>query len=257
VLLFDETDKLIEADQLANYPIFNAFRALSNKKNCQFVLCGERALRSELLNSNSPLYNFAGEMLVGRLDFHAVEELITRPMRQLEIKLVNKPVIVQVIWNVTSGHPNIVQLLCQRVIRRINQRPNRQLTLEDVKATVADPDFLRRNFLNVYWERATTLERLCTLVMAADDKVQTLTTVQESLTTHEVEVSLNLVDDALERLVDLRNILQRTPEGYEFAVTAFPEVIAKTARLNDLIALNRETYQEYGDVEPRSRRGVT
>ena len=63
------------------------------------------------------------------------------------------------------------------------------------------------------------------------------------------------MDDTLERLVDLRNILQRTAEGYEFAVTAFPEVIAKTARLEDLIALNRETYQQYGDVEPRSKRG--
>ena len=64
------------------------------------------------------------------------------------------------------------------------------------------------------------------------------------------------MDDALEQLVDLRNILERTTEGYEFAVTAFLQVITKAARLNDWIALDRETYQCYGDVEPRSKRGM-
>jgi len=121
---------------------------------------------------------------------------------------------------------------------------------------VADPDFLRKDFLNIYWERATALERLCSLVMAADDSVRTLTAAHETLDRHDIRTTLNEVDDALERLVDLRNILQRTAEGYEFAVTAFPEVIAKTARLDDLIALNRETYQRHGDVEPRSKRGT-
>ncbi|MBC7250345.1 MAG: tetratricopeptide repeat protein [Anaerolineae bacterium] len=92
---------------------------------------------------------------------------------------------------------------------------------------------------------------------AADDNVRTLTAVHEALISRGIEVTLNQVDNALERLVDLRNILQRTAEGYEFAVAAFPEVIAKTARLDDLIALNRETYQHHGDVEPRSKRGVS
>ena len=71
--------------------------------------------------------------------------------------------------------------------------------------------------------------------------------MHEALIIRGTEVTLNQVDDALERLVDLRNILQRTAEGYEFAVTAFPEVMAKTARLEDLIALNCETYQRHGD----------
>ena len=163
--------------------------------------------------------------------------------------------MAQHIWDFTSGHPNVVQRLCQRLIVRLNQRGDRRLTLEDVKAVVADPDFLRKDFLSIYWERSTALERLCSLVMATDDKVYTLTEVHEALRDRGVQATLNEMDDALERLVDLRNILQRTPDGYEFAVTAFPEVIATTARLDDFIALNRETYQHYGDVEPRSKRG--
>jgi len=255
VILLDETDKLIEPDRQADYPLFNTLRAMANAGRCRFVLSGEQALRNELTNPNSPLYNFANEMLVGRLDFRAVEELVTRPMEQLEIELTDEPEMVQCIWDLTSGHPNVVQRLCQRLIVRLNQRGDRHLRLDDVEAIVVDPDFLRKDFLNIYWERSTALERLCSLVMAADESVRTLTAVHETLARHGIQATLNEVDDALERLVDLRNILQRTAEGYEFAVAAFPEVIAKTARLEDLIALNRETYQHYGDVEPRSKRG--
>jgi len=255
VILLDEADKLIAPDQAAGYPLFNTLRALANAGRCQFVLSGEQSLRTELANPNSPLYNFANALLIGRLDFRAVEELVTRPMKQLEIELADEAEMVQRIWGFTSGHPNVVQRLCQRLIVRLNQRGDRRLTLDDVEAVVADPDFLRKDFLNIYWERATALERLCSLVMAAGDGVHTLAAVHEALSKRGVSATLNEVDDALERLVDLRNILHRTAEGYEFAVGAFPEVIAKTARLDDLIALNSETYQRYGDVEPRSKRG--
>ena len=256
VILLDEADKLIVPDQAVGYPFFNTLRAMANAGRCRFVLSGEQVLRAELTNPDSPLYNFANEMLVGRLDFRAIGELVTRPMKQLEIELADEAEMVQRIWDFTSGHPNVVQRLCQHFIVRLNQRGDRRLTLDDVEAVVADPSFLRKDFLNVYWERATALERLCSLVMAADDNARTLTAVHDALSIRGLKLTLNQVDDALERLVDLRNVLQRTAEGYAFAVTAFPEVIAKTARLDDLIALNREAFRRHGNVEPRSKRGA-
>jgi stalled ribosome rescue protein Dom34 len=183
------------------------------------------------------------------------EELITRPLKQLEINLERDTKIVQRIWNFTSGHPNVVQRLCQRLVVQLNQRGDRYLTLSDVETVVADPDFLRKDFLNVYWERATALERLCTLLMATDENMRTLAAINEALIRRDIQVTLNQVDDALERLVDLRNILARTTTGYEFVVHAFPEVISRTARLDDLIALNCETIQQHGDVVPYLERG--
>ena len=255
VVLFDEADKLIKPDQQAGYPLFNTFRALSNANRCSFVLCGERALRAELANPDSPLYNFAKDMLIGRLERHAVAELIIQPMKQLEIEFADEVEIVQRIWEFTSGHPSVVQSLCQQLIAHLNQRDGRRLALADVETIVSDPNFLRKDFLDVYWERATVLERLCSLVMADDNTTNTLRTMQQALTKQGIKASLNEVDDALERLVDLRNILQRTASGYEFAVTAFPQVIAKTHRLDDLIALNCEIYQQYGDIVPGTQGG--
>ena len=50
------------------------------------------------------------------------------------------------------------------------------------------------------------------------------------------------VDDALQRLVDLRSIPKRTPTGYEFAVTAFPRVVAGTMTLEDMLEVWVEDY---------------
>lgn len=130
------------------------------------------------------------------------------------------------------------------------------MSQDDVEAVVSTPDFLRKDFLSIYWERATALERLCSLVMAADKNTHKLIEVHNALAKYKIEVTLNQVDNALERLVDLRNILQRNASGYEFAVTAFPKVIAKTYRLDDLIALNCEIYQQHGDIVPYTKGGM-
>jgi hypothetical protein len=94
------------------------------------------------------------------------------------------------------------------------------------------------------------LEHLCALLMAADTELRTLTSVHEALAKHGVVATLNQVDAALERLVDLRSILNRTPEGYDFAVTAFPLIISKSRRVSDWIALRREVFIQAGDIAP-------
>jgi hypothetical protein len=130
----------------------------------------------------------------------------------------------------------------------LNERQDRRITLEDVEAIITDPDFLRRDFLDTYWERASILEKLVSLVMIRDGTARTLTGVRSALAREGINANLNSVDGALERLVDLRNILKHTPTGYDFAVTAFLHVLSQSLRLDDLIALNREIYQAQGDV---------
>jgi hypothetical protein len=248
VILLDEADKLILADRNDGYPLFTEFRALAQAGRCKFVMAGERVIREAVRDANGPLFNFANEMLIGRLDFMAVEELVTQPMRQLEIELVDEIAIVRKIYDFTSGHPNVTQRLCQRLIIRLNERQDRRIEVDDVEDIIADPDFVRRDFLGTFWERASVLEKLTTLVILKDSMANTLIDIRTKLAREGIEVDLNSVDEALERLVDLRNILKRTLVGYEFAVPAFPQVVAKLQRLDDLIALNSEIYHTKGDV---------
>ncbi len=250
VILLDEADKLLEPEPQTAHRIFNTFRALSNDARCRFILCGEHRLRAELTNVGSPLYNFGNLMIIGRLERPAMAELVTQPMKRLDITLDDEAAIVECIWDFTSGHPSVVQSLCHRLIKRLNQRDDHCLTLEDVEAVIGEPDFMRSDFLGTYFSRASVLEHLCALLMAVDPQLRTLLALYEIMRHQELAVSLNQVDGALERLVDLRSILQRTPDGYDFAVTAFPRVIGKTRRVSDLIALRQEIYRGAGDIDP-------
>ncbi len=245
VLLLDEADKLIPDDQDNNWQAFTTLRALANFGHAQIVLSGERALRDALRDPRGPLFNFANEMLLGPLDLRATEELVTRPMKQLEIELVNEQAIVHQIYDFTSGHPNIVQRLCHRLIQWLNDQSTRQINPDHVITIIEDSAFQRDDFLGTYWEAATPLEKIISLVMADDGNVRTLRTVREALTKRcAFQPKVREVDDALQRLVDLRSILRRTHSGYEFAVEAFPRVVAGTITLEDMIDILTEEYRE-------------
>lgn len=258
VFLIDEADRLIPADRAAGWPLFGELRALAESARCQFVFAGERTLREATKSGKSPLFNFANAMPLGCLEFPAVKELVTRPMRQLEIDLTDEAMIVQHIWYLTSGHPNVVQRLCQRLIRRLNERRDRCLTPDDVEAVIADPAFQRDDFYDVHLEQATVLERILPLVLAQDgNEPYTLSEVCRLLDERLNLVSPNgekpraaEVDAALRRLTDLRSILDYTPQGYVFAVKAFPQVIARWGQMTveDELMILTEKYRDYGDL---------
>jgi AAA+ ATPase superfamily predicted ATPase len=246
VWLLDEADKLVPTDRANGWPLFNALRALTNSGHAQVVLSGERTLRDALRDSKSPLFNFANEMFLGPLDFRAVEELITRPMKQLEIELIDERTIVDLIWAFTSGHPNVVQRLCRRLIERLNEQGIRRITPDDVNVVVDDPGFQREDFLSTYWEAATSLEKIISLLMADDENVRTLSAVRQALTDRcNLRPKARDTDDALQWLVDLRSILGRTPRGYTFAVESFPRVVAGTMTLSDMLEILTEEHQEH------------
>lgn len=245
ILLLDEADKLVPAERAYGWQLFNVLRALSNSDRAQVVLSGERTLRDALRDPASPLFNFANEVLLGPLSYRAVEELVTRPMKQLEIELESEAALVRRIYDFTSGHPNIVQRLCHRLIERLSERSDRRITPDDVEAIMADPTFQRDDFLSTYWESATPLEKIISLLMANDQRVRTLDAVRKALAERcNLPCEAKEVDVALQRLVDLRSILKLKPDGYGFAVEAFPQVIADTMTLRDMLEILVEEYSE-------------
>jgi hypothetical protein len=166
-------------------------------------------------------------------------------MKQLEIELVNANELVSRIYAFTSGHPNIIQRLCNRLILHLNETGARRILVEDLQAIIDDPGFQRDDFLSTYWESASPLEKILSLLLAEDETRRTLSEIRRAL---EVRCGLlpkaSEVDDALQRLVDLRSILRRTPTGYAFAVDAFPRVIQGTLTLQDMLEVFAEQYME-------------
>lgn len=252
IILLDEADKLVPTETGQDWYVFDVLRSMANGGEIQVVLTGEQTLRDSLQNSFSPLFNFTNELVLKPLSFDAVRELVTKPIKQLEIHFDNEVTIVQHIWEFTSGHPSIVQSLCRRLIELLNKRNDRTIFLDDVISTTQDIQFIRSDFLATYFSKSTVLEHLAALIMAKSRTTHTLTSIHNELQNHEITVQLTQTDAALERLVDLRNLLVRTEDGYDFSVRALPEVLSSARRLEDLIALRRVVYQEFGDIPPEA-----
>jgi serine/threonine protein kinase len=282
VLLLDEADSLIVRDKLNDWRLINRLRALANTGQAQVVFSGERMLREALRDPESPLFNFAKELRLGPLDYNAAEELIARPMEQLEIRLINVTSIVQRIYDFTAGHPNVIQMVCHRLIESLKVQNRRYITLDDVKTVIDDPIFLEEDFLNTYWERSTPLERIITVIIAkaeVDTFIDTqMISGQEYGFTYDEHIielrkspsilmnrkprafSLNeilrlleaqglrpaqaTVEAALARLTDLRSILRLGQHGCEFAVRSFPWALLSVASFEDQMISLITQYQQ-------------
>jgi hypothetical protein len=245
VLLLDEADKLVPADESGRWQVFSRLRALANSGHAQVILSGEHTLRQALRNSHSPLFNFVNEVLVGPLARHSVEALVTQPLKLMDVELADETKIVRAIYDFTGGHPNIVQRLCDKLIHKLNEQESRRITLNDVRMVIQDPGFQRDDFLDTYWEKATPLEKIISLLMADDKSLSNLRTISHAVmkccTPGPTKAE---IDDALQCLVDLRAILIRTSSGYKFAVKAFPSVVAGTVTAKDILDVQVEKYQE-------------
>jgi len=244
VLLLDETDRLIANDRANDWHLFRELRALTNIGCAQVVLSGERSLRDALRDPNGPLFNFADEIALGPLGYRAVAELITHPMKQMGVEFADESATVRRVFDFTSGHPNIVQRLCRRLIELLNEQGSRLITLDGISAVIHDPRFQEEDFLGTYWERATPLEQIISLLMAQDARPCRLQSILDVLAFHGLHPKPQVAKAALERLVDLRCILKRTQAGYAYAVTAFPLVIANTTTAEDLLIVLKSQYLE-------------
>lgn len=244
-ILLDEVDGLLLTDGAHGWKLFQRLRAVANSRRAQFVLTGERILREAMRDSNSPLFNFTNRIVLGPLDHRAVEELVTRPMKELNIDLVDQSSIVGRVWSFSSGHPYIVQCLCKRLIERLNERRSRQITPDDVAAVVQDPAFQSDDFLNTFWERATTIEKIVSLLMVRDRRIRTLSDIRSAVKDFcGLDPGAREIDGALQRLVDLRFILRSTATGYEFSAEAFPRVVTGTITLDHMLEVLTEEFRE-------------
>ena len=194
VLLFDEADKLLPQDGTdGRWPLFTTLRALAHSGKAQVVFSGERPLADAMRDATGPLFNFTNRILLGRLEYAAVKELVTAPLAELEIELTHPEEAVRRVWDFTSGHPNVVQRLCRRLIERVNEQADRRIGLDDVNQVLDDPAFQENDFLDTYWERATPLEKIASLLMARDPRPRRLQAVLELLAADGLDLAPEIV----------------------------------------------------------------
>lgn len=243
ILLLDEADNIIAFDRDAKWQFFSTLRSLVAQGKIQVVFSGEQTLRDTFGDPTSPLYNFVTEVLLGPLDARATEELIVMPMQKLGIQFFNERVVVKKIYDFTLGHANVVQRLCNRLVTNLSHANARVLDAQTVDVVINDPVFLRDDFLETYWESASPLEKIITLIMSDNTGIHSIADVRQALMdTCGLTSKASEVDDALQRLVDLRSILKRTKTGYCFSIEDFPKVVHEVTTIRDMLPIFIEEY---------------
>ncbi len=174
VIILDEIDQLLDWDNLPSNDsvpegFFRACRALSQEGAAHFVFSGERRIANRLWDPHSPHWNFCREIQLSQLDRVDALSLLIDPLRAMNIDIANRSIFEEEVWTRTSGHPQIVQYLGDRLIRSLDDRTDRRnltLSVENLISITETFNFAE-HYLTTYWGQATAYERAVSRAVAA------------------------------------------------------------------------------------------
>lgn len=219
VFLLDEVDKLLAFDAgfKPSGQLFKTFRALSHEGICRFVFSGSRTLYRHLHNPQSPFFNFCEDITLRPLEEKSVAEIVSKPMHQLGIELPEEEALIDRIIDLTSCHPNLVQWLCDRLVKTISVR---RITLDDLEIASADSEF-HEHFVETAWGEATPLEKLISLLMEGPtfEPDQLFGALARYGITDKI-----IIREGLEML-QVYALLDRQGQQYRFVLSHFPRIV--------------------------------
>jgi hypothetical protein len=241
LFIMDEIDALLRLDTENDELLFKTFRSLSQKGACRFIFSGEKCVSERLRNPGSPFFNFCESISLGYLDTRSAIELITGPLAQMNIELRDQDRIVQEIIDLSSCHPRIVQLICQRLIEEINRKKVRYISYEHLQRLSGDRAF-QEQYIRSIWGLATPLERIITLLL--NDDGSTLSEIEAALEKAEVPYTPTELDTALSNL-EMYSILKRVEGLYCFVPKRFPRIVRESMDIDrEMEKYKREVQNE-------------
>lgn len=238
IFIFDEVDEFLAYDIQNQEQLFKTFRSLSQRENIHFIFSGTTTLVKRIRNPNSPLFNFCSPIIIGILEKKDAEELIREPMRTLGVKFENEAAIVERILKLSAQHPNLIQYICDALIKIINQKQERKITKRDLDTITKSQEFYEY-VESLIWGQSTALERLIIYTMWSYPEFSESEVIenfkQKGIPAEEVKASLEVLLTY--------STLSRKNDKYFFTFQEFAKLMDKR---RDIQALT-EQYQ--GEVE--------
>jgi hypothetical protein len=151
--------------------------------------------------------------------------------------------VLDAIWNLTSGHPNLTQFVGRSLVNSANVRQDRLVSCDDIEELWTDAAFVQFYF-DTIWGAASPLEKLITLLMPESNF--SVSDVEKALASAGINVTSAQADSALEILI-IYFIFRRRGKVYRFVPKAF----------HRLLELNDETERLIvREIEKLNGRGV-
>lgn len=230
VILLDEIDQLLEWDRTHTEDsvpeaFFRGCRSVSQEGVAQFVFSGERNIAQRIWDPQSPHWNFCRPLALSQLTREAATALLIRPLNGMNITIVNEHAFGEEAWRRTSGHPQIVQFLGDRLIRLLDEKPDRRsltLSSEDIK-TVSDTYEFAEHYLLTYWGQANSLEREISIEIAKHQG--SLGSIQERICQKNPKISEHEFAPAM-RMLQLYGIVREEDDIFSLRAAWFRDALA-------------------------------
>lgn len=249
-ILFDEVDSLMNFDRRPENQetLFRTFRSLSNEKRCQYVFSGEKWLMSSISDPYSALFNFTQAVRLEPLPPRVVHRLVAEPFEMLNIWIEGSDQVINRIYQISAGHPNIVQMICQGMVEEMDEEGQNMslLNIEHLDRATSQRD-LQEQIVQTIWGQMNPLAKLITLIWPEGVRFLTLNEIEEQLK----EIKLPSVPpELLERTAkDLELycfVRPREHDRLELIPMAFPAILDFMTDKARQIEIIRRQYKNQG-----------
>jgi len=220
VIVLDEVDQLLmwdaeHSEDSVPEAFFRSCRAISQSGKAQFIFSGERAISQKIWDPQSPHWNFCRPIQLTQLPKSDASELFLSPLIGLGIELTDQSKITELVWTYTSGHPQLVQYLGDKVLRSIDVEKHKgSLYIEpgDLSKVAEQFDFAE-HYVSTYLGQANDLERTISYIL--DETPKSKDQLRQTLREASVNCSERGLEAAL-RMLQLYGIV--SVEGGLFAL---------------------------------------
>jgi len=238
----DEIDNLIMM-QRGHWDLLNRLRASANKQVCRYVIAGFGEAMKEANTPDSPFLNFAQDIRLSEFSQRDAYELIVEPLERLRVHLRNRDQIVARIFEETSGHPNLIQYYCMVLLKRLDERGEREISADHLIDVHHDEGFKSR-LLNSFLQNTRNRDKL--LVYAALKELDGHLTrgfsqafMDAALRRHGVVLPQGDIDETCDILI-MAGILRRKTKEFSLASPIFANVLLENYALDYLLKKAKE-----------------
>jgi hypothetical protein len=220
--ILDEADRLLEIDKNYGWELFHILSSAHTEGYCRFIITGYRTVFEQSLNLDSPIYKFMEPIRIHDLDYDSARALITQPIGDMGIVLVERGKIIEEILKQTSRQPNMIQFICKKLIEIEGERNSNEITLEDVLAVEKSSEY-RHYISDTFIVNANPIEQLIAFCMLDDNEF----TLQE-IDTELERKGISLESSELERIciiLEMANVFHKEGKNYRFAHSVLSRIL--------------------------------
>jgi hypothetical protein len=228
--ILDEADRLLESDKNYNWELFHILSSAHTEGYCRFIISGYRTVFEQSQNLESPIYKMMETIRIHDLDNDSARALITQPIADLGIMLVEKEKIIDEILRQTSRQPNLIQFICKKLLEIEGKRNSNEITLDDVLAVEKSSEY-RHHISDAFIINANPIEKLIVFCML-DYAEFTSEDIKEELEKKGISLSAS----ELERIciiLEMTNVFRKEGKNYRFANSVLPRILTEDDRDRD------------------------